>query len=349
MGKGCCATGLGLVLALAACGRHVGSGPAQQMQKAIAVRSVEVRGEPLRVTITAVGTIEPENRVVVAAQEEGLVTALHVREGDTVEAGDVVVELDDRELRAQLAEEKARLVEAESQWGRAAQLIADGLVTQAEADSAKATYQVSKARVEALQTRLSFARITAPVAGVVTVRHVELGDLVAARAPVVELAAGRRVLRVPVSELDVVHLNPGDEAEVSVDALPGVQLPAHVTRIFPAADRTSRQVTVELVLESVPRQVRPGFLARAELVVERISDALMIPEPAIQRGSEIPQFVYVVNDGVAKVRPVRVGARQGGKAQIVEGLAPGEKVVVDGAALLKDGAAVTTAPSEAGA
>jgi membrane fusion protein (multidrug efflux system) len=342
------AVGVGLVLALAACSRDVGPQPRKE-QKPIAVRSIEVRGEPLEVTITAVGTVEPENRVVVTAQEAGLVTALHVREGDTVEAGDVVVELDDRELRAQLAEEKARLVEAESQWGRAEQLIADGLVTQAEADSAKATYLVSKARVEALQTRLSFARVTAPVAGVVTVRHVELGDVVAANTPVVVLAAGRRVLRVPVSELDVVHLSPGDPAKVSVDALPGVEIPARVARIFPAADRTSRQVTVELVLENVPSQVRPGFLARAELVVSQVQDALMVPEPAVQRGSEIPQFVYVVKDGIAKVRPVTVGVRQGGRAQVVDGLAPGETVVVDGAALLKDGAMVTSTHGEAGA
>lgn len=348
MSRACCAAGLGLVVVLAACGSDVQSGD-RQAPKAITVRSIEVRAEPLRVTITAVGTVEPENRVVVAAQEAGLVTALHVREGDTVAAGEVVVELDDRELRAQLAEERARLVEAEAQWGRASQLIADGLITQADADSAKATYQVSKARVEALETRLSFTQVTAPVAGVVTVRHVELGDLVAANTAVVELAAGRKVLRVPVSELDVVHLSPGDPAKVSIDALPGVEIPAHVARIFPAADRSSRQVTVEVVLEHVPRQVRPGFLARAELVVERVSDAVMIPEPAVQRGSEIPQFVYVVQRGIAKVRPVKVGVRQGGKAQIVDGLAAGEVVVVDGAALLKDGAVVNAAPGEAGA
>jgi len=291
----------------------------------------------LTVTITAVGTVEPENSIVVAAQEEGLVTALRAREGDVVERGEVLVELDDRELAAQLAEAEARLVEARAQWGRAARLQADGLVTEAEADSARAAFDVAQARVAALQTRISFTRILAPRDGVVTVRHVELGDVVGARSPVLELASGRLVLRVPVSELDVVRLSTGDRAAVTVDALPQTPIAAFIQRIFPAADRTSRQVTVELVLEAPPAALRPGFLARAELVVRQVENALMVPEPAVQRGSEVDTYVWVADGDVARLRPVTVGIRQHGRAQIASGLDAGDEVVVEGAALLRDG------------
>ncbi|MBP7149212.1 MAG: efflux RND transporter periplasmic adaptor subunit, partial [Acidobacteria bacterium] len=294
----------------------------------------------VEVRITAVGTIEPENRVIVAAQEEGLITGLRVREGDALRRGDLIAELDDRELRAQLAQAEARLIETRAQWERASQLLPQGLVTQAEADSARAARDIAIAQGDALRTRLSFTQVRAPVAGIVTARHVEVGQVAAARAPIVDLAAGRTVLRVPVSELDVVRLSRGDRATVHVDALPGVPVPARVERIFPAANSGSRQVTVELVLDEVPAGVRPGFLARAELVLERLPQALMVPEPAVLRGSEVQNFVYVVEDGVAKVRAVKVGLRQDGQARIVEGLRGGEQVITEGMALVRDGAPV---------
>ncbi len=326
------------VVSLVACGG--GREGAPRGAQAVRVKVMAVTPEVLEVRATAVGTVEPEHRVLVAAQEEGVVTELLVREGDKVTKGQLLARLDDRELLAQLAEAEARLSEASGQWQRAQSLLKEGLITAAEADAARASFQVAQARVSALRTRLSFTRITAPVDGVVTARHVEMGSLVTSRSPVVELAAGRMVLRVPVSELDVVKLKVGDRANVVVDALAGTPLRARIARIFPAADPASRQVTVELVLEEVPFGLRPGFLARAELLLERIPTALLVPETVVMRGSEFPSFVYVVEDGVARVRPVQVGLRQGGKALVSSGLAVGDRVVVEGASLLRDGQAV---------
>lgn len=337
-GRGLCSV-VWIVLLVASCGgtEPRSGGPAAPV---VEVKVASVAPRPLTVTTTAVGTIEPENRVVVAAQEEGLVTALLAREGDRVQRGDVLAQLDDRQLAAQLAEAQARLQEAEGQWRRARTLTLEGLITEADGDAARAAYEVAQARVEALRTRLSFTRISAPVDGVVTVRHVELGDLVGSRAPVVELAAGRRVLRVPVSELDIVKLKPGDTCTVTVDALPQRAFSARIARIFPAADRTSRQVTVEVVLDEAAPEIRPGFLARAELVLERLPAAIVVPESVVLRGSEYPTFVYVVESDTARVRPVQVGLRRGGEAQILSGLGAGERVVLEGASFLRDGAAV---------
>lgn len=321
------------------CSKGASSSP-PSAERVAEVRAVEVRPRTLEVRITAVGTVAPENRVLVAAQEGGVVTALAVREGDPVRAGDLVARLDDREISAQFAEAEARLAEARMAHARAASLEREGLIAQADADAARATFEVARARAEALRTRLSFTRVSAPVAGVVTVRHAELGDTVAARAPLVELASGRAVLRVPVSELDVVKLAVGHRATIRVDALPDLVVGARIDRIFPAADPASRQVTVELVIEDPPSRLRPGFLARAELVVERLSEALMVPEPAVLRGSEVPTFVWVIDGEVARVRPVEVGLRQGGEARILRGLSAGERVVVEGVAALREGGRV---------
>ena len=313
----------------------------------VAVRAVRVAAAPVELAITAAGTLAPEARVLVAAQQEGLVTAGRARAGGGGGAGQVLVELDDRELRAQLAEAEAGRGEAAAQWQRAATLVASGLVSSAAVDTAKAALASAAARVEVLTTRLSFARIAAPVAGVVTARHVEVGNLASARTPLLELAAGSSlVLRVPVSELDVVHLAAGDVATVSVDALPGLEVASRIARIFPAADAASRQVTVELVLEAVPATVRPGFLARARLVTGRLPEALTVPETAVLRGSDVPFFVYLASGGRAVVRSVTVGERLGGQAVISHGLSVGDEVVVEGMARLRDGAAIAVAAPE---
>jgi len=332
---------------LAGCGDGQPGG--QPTPAVTSVRTLRVAAEPVELTITATGAVEPRARVIVAAQQEGLVTEVRVREGDRVAAGQVLVRLDDREIQAQLAEAEARRIEAEAQWRRSAALVADGLIAESQADTARAGFETAAARVTALQTRLSFTRITAPVGGVVTSRRVEVGNLAAARAALLEMAAGEGlVLRVPVSELDVVALAAGDAADVTVDALPGTRIAGRIGRIFPATEAGTRQVTVELELQDPPPAVKPGFLARATLVTERMADGLLVPDTAVLRGSEVALYVYVVENGGARVRGVTVGARVAGRALISEGLSPGDEVVVEGTARLRDGAPVQVLPAGAG-
>jgi RND family efflux transporter MFP subunit len=336
-------TAVALAVGLVVVGCGIQADPVQESQPTASVTTVTVRRQPVELSITAVGTLQPVARVLVASQEEGLVTAVQVREGDRVAAGALVVELDDREVVAELAEARANLDEAAAAWRRVESLHATGLASAQEMDSAVARQRVGAARVDALETRLSFTRITAPVAGVVTARSVEVGDLASPRAPLLELASGRGLLlRVPVSELDVVRLHAGDTAEVSVDALPDLALEGTIHRIFPSADSVSRQVTVELVVAETPRDVRYGFLARAHLVLERIPEAVVVPEAALQRGAGGEHFVWVVEDGRARMREVAVGHRFESRAVVAAGLVEGESVVVEGVARLRDGITVTT-------
>jgi len=339
-------TAVSLTICLAALGCGNQDVEAPPADPAVAVATVPVRRQPVERTFTAVGALEPVARVLVAAQEEGVVTAVYVREGDRVAAGALVVELDDREIGAELAEARANLDEASANLGRVQSLHASGLAAAQELDTAEARQRVSAARVDALLTRRSFTRITAPVDGVVTSRRVEVGDLASPRAPLLELASGRGLLlRVPVSELEVVRLHTGDEAEVTVDALPELVLESRIQRIFPAADSVSRQVTVELKVDTAPPEVRYGFLARAHLVLESLPDALVVPETALQRGAEGGAFVWVVDGETAHMRGVSVGHRFDDLAVVSAGVAEGEQVVVEGVARLSDGAAVTAHPA----
>lgn len=335
------------VLVAAGCDRA--APPAADAAPPPEVETLRVLPEPARRVTTAVGTLEPVARVLVAAQEEGVVTAVTLREGDRVRAGQVVVELDDRQVRAELTQAEASLEEARSRWRRVETLRGEGVMAEQDVDAARAADRIAEARLEALRTRLSFTRIQAPVSGVVTARHVEVGDLASPRAPLLELATGNGLLlRVPVSELEVVRLAEGDRADITVDALPELRLHGQIARIYPAADSSSRQVTVELAIADAPANVRLGFLARAHLVLETIPAGLLVPEDAVLRGAEAASFVWLVRDGVATIRPVEVGLRIDGRALIASGLAAGDEVVVRGMARLRDGEPVVVASAVAG-
>lgn len=313
------------------------------------MRTIVLVSEPARRITTAIGTLEPVARVLVAAQEEGVVTAVTVREGDRVRAGEVVVELDDRQIQAELAQAEAALEEAEARWRRVQALSGQGVMAEQDVDAARAAARIAQARVEALHTRLSFTRIQAPVNGVVTSRRVEVGNLASPRVPLLELAAGDGVLlKVPVSELEVVRLAQGDRADVTVDALPGIKLDGWIARIYPAADSASRQVTVELRIDRVPPAVRLGFLARAHLVLDEMPESLLVPEEAVLRGAEVETYVWLVQDGAAILRPVSVGMRLDGRALITEGLSAGDQVIVAGISRVREGAPVTVVNQSAG-
>jgi len=316
--------------------------PAPQVRQ---VRTTTVATSLAERTLTAVGTFRPIARVSVAAQEEGVVHQVMVREGDPVRAGQVLVQLDDRQLRAQLAEAEASAEEAQARWRRSQALSANGLLSAADKDTSRAAARIAEARSEVLKTRLGFTRIVSPVDGVVVARHVEVGDLASPRSPLLELASGRGLLlRVPVSELEVVHIAPGNLARVTVDALPDLELEAHVTRVFPSADPTSRQVTVELQVDDAPSTVRIGFLARAHLVLERRPNSVVIPEDAVQRGSDVPTFVWVAEGDRARMRPVELGWRLDNGVVVESGLEPGDELIVEGRAGLRDGAEIARIP-----
>jgi RND family efflux transporter MFP subunit len=286
--------------------------------------------------------VEPIRTVPVNALAAGTVLRVLVQEGVRVAAGRLMAELDGREVAAQLERARAVLANAESAFRRAEELRSRDLIPVAELDAASAAYRSAKADADLWGTRLDFTRIRAPVSGVVTAKHVERGSAVSAHQPMFEIAEDAvLVVRVRVSELDVVNLEPGRAVTLQVDAYPDARIPGRIRRIFPSADAASRLVPVEIELGRRPAgvDVRPGFLARVELALERRQGVLAVPAAAIGV-SEGASFVYVVSADTLVRRPVETGLTAAGWIEVTEGLAAGERVVSSGHANLRPGAAV---------
>ncbi len=331
-----------VALLLAGCGED----PAAFLEKhtgerSLPIRAVEIAPRDLTRTIQLSGMVEPRQQVRLAARTDGVITRMLVEEGDRVEQDQLLAEIDVREARAELRRAEANVNQAETTLRRMQQLLERDYIDDASFEAARADLEVARAELELWQTRVSFGDVRSSLDGVVVERYFEPGEAIARLEPLVTLAAiGQQVLRLGVSELDVGGVAVGDEVRLSIDALADDNtITGTVQRIFPAADSASRLVTVEVALpDAMDHGIRPGYLARAELVVERIVNALTVPVTATGRTSAGEYFVMVINDqGRIERRVIEPGVTRGTWRVVEQGLRAGERIVATNPLDLNEG------------
>jgi membrane fusion protein (multidrug efflux system) len=334
-----------LVLGLSACARDgvAGDKTAVEMEakaKAEAAIPVEVarpvRGEMLAM-YSGTATLEAEADAEIIAKVGGEVRQIFVEEGDRVRAGQVLAQLDDRQLRLQAAQTRAALAKAERDFNRQVELNAKGLVSAGAFENLKYDLDNHRAAHDLAQLNLSYSAIRAPFAGVVAERHVKLGK---------ELAVGSPVFRVTdptplkasvfVPERELARLKPGQPANVAADALAGRSFPAHVKLVSPMVDAATATFKVTLEVDDPEGDLKPGMFARVGIVFERRADTLTIPRIALL-DSDGSSNVFVVNSGKAEQRAIKTGLANAGRVEVIQGLEGAEQVVVVGQNGLKDG------------
>jgi membrane fusion protein (multidrug efflux system) len=305
------------------------------------VEVTQVRRGSVSRDATVAGVLAPIRSVGVNAQLGGALLTVRVEEGDNVRTGQVLAEVDSRELRAQLRSAEAGLELAKSTSERSATLFKQGVVTAAEHERDQAALAAALATAEALRTRVGYAQVRAPVSGVITEKRAEAGDVVQTQARLFTIAdVSTLVVRVQVSELDITGLREGQAASVTIDALGSRVFDAVIRRIFPAADSTTRMVPVEIALSGEStRMLKPGYLARVTVKLGERPGLLLAPTSAIV-GSRDARAAYVVRGGKVERRMVRVGQASGSVVEIIEGLALGDSIVWVGAEQLRDGATI---------
>ncbi len=326
-----------------------GPGGAGGGDRVVAVSASPVVKGTISRSVTVSGVIEPIRTVGVNSQLSGVLRVVAAQEGDVVRPGQLLARVDDTELRAQLAAADASFQVAEASYGRAQQLWERRVITLPEFERERTARAAAKAQLEQLQTRVDYARIASPIAGVVTEKRLEAGDLVSPQTRLFTVAdVSTLVVRVGVSELDVVDLGPGDLVVLALDAFPDRAFHGRIRRVFPSGDPTTRLVPVEVALTGEDaRLARPGFLARATFALGARADVLLIPGSALVGGVG-SESVFVVEDGTAVRRTVTTGLTSEGKVQVVAGLEAGDLVVTRGANMLRDGVKVRVVSDEAG-
>jgi RND family efflux transporter MFP subunit len=292
--------------------------------------------------VTVSGNIEPLRMVAVNSQLAGALRTVNVEEGSVVREDAVLATLDDREIAAQLASADAAYQVAEAAYQRAERLRERQVITAAEYERDRAAFAAAQAVREQLRARQGYATVRAPITGVITTKSVEAGDIVGVQTRLFEIAdISTLVVRVRVSELDVVSIKAADTVSLLLDAFPGQTLKGRVRRVFTVADPTSRLVPVEVALTGPDAAMaRPGFLARVTFSLGAKENVMLVPASAIVTDASGSRAVYIIEQGKAARRLVQTGMTSEGRVEILRGLEVGEIVVVTGANNLRDGAAV---------
>ncbi len=309
-------------------------------QAPISVVTVPVREARLTLEAEALGNARANESIDVTAKVSNLVTAVRFEEGQQVRRGQVLIELDGRETRAELEIAEAALSESRSQFNRSRELYTTRALSAAQLEQIEATLKANEARVAFARSRLSDTIIAAPFAGRVGLRRVSVGGLVNPGTVITTLDDTSTIkLDFTVPETLISSVREGLGIVARSVAYPGEEFAGKVASIDSRVDPTTRSVTVRATLPNERGLLKPGMFLTVRLT-RGASDALLVPEQALvpEQGNV---YVFVVKDGLAEKRQVRTGERRVGEVQILAGLAAGEQVVTEGTQKLRDGAPVT--------
>jgi multidrug efflux pump subunit AcrA (membrane-fusion protein) len=377
--------------------------PVQQQERIVPVEVVKVKQGEIKSFLTVSGLVEPAKTVRVNAKILGEVKEVLVIEGDEVKKGDLLLRLDDEQIRIQVAQAKAafdsaqatleklkagarpqeiRQAEAalqqakvsrdsaEENYLRIKKLFAEGAVSEQQHDQAKVQFEIAEAQYQAayeryelikegpseqdvktveaqvrqaqsalemVQTQLSNTLIKAPISGRVTGINVKIGEMVSTAVPLLSiLDVSELFVKAGIPEKDIAYIHIGQEAEILIDAFPNLQFKGEVTSKGVTVDSLSKRMEIKIKIISPSVEIPPGVFARANIVVAKNPEALIVPITALIRKSE-GIYVFVLKGEIAEKRAVVTGITQGNEVEIVQGLQKDEEVVVVGNLTLEDG------------
>lgn len=331
---------------LGACGR--GEAPAGRGGPGggapVSVIAVPVEARPFTDEFTALGTARSNESIEVTSRISSVVTRIAFVEGQQVEAGELLVELDNRELAATLAMAEAELRKVASQFERRRKLAETRVISADELEELEAEVLIAEAEVRAARARLQDSYIRAPFAGTVGLRRVSVGDLVGPETLITTLDDLQTLkMEFTVPEAFIGTVEEGMLIEAASSVYPERRFDGTVRTIDPRIDPVTRSVAVVAELPNPERLIRPGMFLTVQLQRQR-DDVLLVPEQALvpRQGR---QYVFVIEDGKAVEKEVELGIRAPGLAEVREGLRSGEVVITEGTQKVRSGAAVRIASS----
>lgn len=334
------AAGVLLALSLGACREQPTREPTSPAPRPVEVATPDrvEASEPVRV----LGRLESMDETRLAFKSPGVVARLHVDIGDTVQPGQLLAELELTELDAALTRAEQALAKAERDLARAVELQRRALVSREVLDNARTARDVAAADFEAARFNRRFAELRASAPGRVLARHVEPREVVAAGAPVLSISGESRgwLLRVEVSDREIMRIEPGAPASLRFDAFPGRSFDARVARIAGQADPATATFAVELALTQQEPRLLSGLIAHASIRARSEGEALLVPLAALVGAGEGQAQLFVAEDGRARARSVRTGRLRDDGILVLQGLDAADAVIVGGAAWVDDGAPV---------
>ncbi len=302
--------------------------------------------------VEALGTLRANETVELTATVSETVTGIHFEDGQRVEAGHILVEMTNEEEHALIEEERSTVAEAKKQYDRLRPLVQRGAASISLLDQRRREYETAKARLRAIESKLQDRLVIAPFDGVVGLRNISVGALIEPGDLITTLDDDSVMkLDFTVPSIHLTGLNTGLPIVATSPAFTGRQFEGTVASISSRIDPVTRAIVVRAILPNPERLLKPGLLMQVTLL-KNPRDVVVIPEEAlIPSGRD--NHVLVVNRSdqspLAQRRQVTTGKRRPGEVEIVDGLQPGEFVVVDGTMRARPGQPVTVIAVDSGA
>jgi RND family efflux transporter MFP subunit len=298
----------------------------------------EVRAVQFPILVEVTGQVAAVTQATLSSKIQGTVLEVRVREGTLVSKGEILLTLDSRDLRANLARADAELENAKAHLARMKRLYDQESVAKQELDNATRSFKVADATKQAAEAQLSYTVIRAPFDGIVTEKKIEVGELAAPGQPMLKLEDPKRArLEATVAEGDLRSVTVGGKVPIVIDALGEQPLTGTVAQVLPSGDPATHTFLVKVDLPPTPG-LRTGMFGRMQLG-KGSSRTLAISKPGIIERGELTGAFVVGADDIMRLRWVKVGRTVGTSVEILSGLNPGERVLAD-ATQGQDGARV---------
>jgi len=314
-----------------------------------AVTTVVAQRETWPSTLTVIGTVAAIQGVTVSADLPGTVDKIHFESGQWVHEGDVLVELDTRQERAQLASLEAQRDLARINYGRAQQLVKDGVIARSDYDNAAAQQKATEAQVGDIRAAIERKTIRAPFSGVLGIRQVNLGQYLAAGQAIVSLQSLNPIyVNFGVPQQDTPKVALGRSLRVTNTDLPGAAFNGRISALDSVVNEQTRNIEVQATLANPGGKLRPGMFVQVELPVGEAREVVPLPASAINY-APYGDSVFIVTNmkdpkgnlyrGVRQ-QVVKVEGSRGDQVAITSGINPGDEVVSSGVFRLRNGAPV---------
>jgi len=323
--------------------------------KAVPVQILKIKGQTLPRKVETVGRIAPNRQLTITSQVPGIIANYAANQGDLVKREQLLVHIDPidyelacEEAQANLTAVKAQVYSATKAFERSKSLLPRKVISQDNYEKAEAAYKAALAQearalvgIKVAEERLKKTKIYAPFSGVIAMRYIETGQMIGAGVPLMSLVDLNPVrVKTNLTEQDYIRIKRGDRAEVRVEAYPSLIFTGRIDRIAVSSDPGTNTFGVEVLLDNPDLVLKAGFSVRVSMVTQPLTNVILIPQSSIlyrENGAD----VYVIDgDQKAVKRSVTLGINIGDDIQAINGLNPGDNLVVKGQNYLKTGARV---------
>lgn len=311
----------------------------------IPVETVTVQEKAIPHTIQALGSLQAFQQIDVSPQVDGHIKQILFQDGQYVTKGQILVQMSDAEVDAQLASSVSALALAKLQYGRLQQLAKHSAVSKDTLDQSRNTYLQAKAQVQQNQAQVTYTVLQAPFDGYLGAHVVDQGQFIQAGTTIVTLV-GIHQLKVnyQVPSQFMPQLHPGQLVNVTSDAYPKTKFQGSVNFVSPYVDSGTRTVHEQALLPNPDRKLAPGMFVQIEQVLSRNQKSMVVPIAALVP-SITGTFVYKIVNGHAVTTPVTVGVYWNKYVEILSGVNIGEVIVMTGQQRLRDGMQVKVVPN----